>query len=166
MEREYLVKSVKVAKAMAIAGVYTALTVVLGYWSFGPLQFRVADAMLVLPYLTSMGFESVAGLTIGGFLGNIPSPFGLWDWLFGPATNLGASLVFYTVKRVAGRGAVPFILGGLLSAAWIAFAVGYLELVAIFGLPTWTFLSVLASELVILEVFGGLLVKFAQRIGL
>lgn len=159
-------RSVRVAKTMAIAGVYTALTIVLGYWSFGPLQFRIADAMLALPFLRTLGWEAIAGLTLGGFLGNIPSPFGFWDWFFGPVTNLGASIIFYIAGKAPGNRVIWLVVGGALSSLWIAFSIGYLELELVFSQPSWTFLAVFSSELIIILLFGSLIVKFAERMGL
>ncbi|WP_440059108.1 QueT transporter family protein [Thermogladius sp. 4427co] len=160
-----MVSKIAVAKASIIAGAYAALTIALGYWSYGILQFRIADVMLVLPYLESMGVESIIGLTIGGFLSNIVSPFGVWDWIFGPLTNLGAALIYFVVKKLKPAGLISFSIASVASSLWIAFTIGYLELYLVFGLPEWAFYSVLASEFIILELVGYLLVKFAERIG-
>nr|NAZ27494.1 QueT transporter family protein [Thermogladius sp.] len=44
--------------------------------------------------------------------------------------------------------------------------IGYLELELVFSQPSWTFLAVFSSELIIILLFGSLIVKFAERMGL
>ncbi|MDR0819222.1 MAG: QueT transporter family protein, partial [Oscillospiraceae bacterium] len=48
----------KMARGAAIAALYFALTMVLAPLSFGPVQFRVAEALCVLPFLYA---EAVPG---------------------------------------------------------------------------------------------------------
>ena len=51
-----------------IAALYASLTLLLAPISFGPVQFRVAEAMTLLPLLTP---AATPGLVIGCFLSNI-----------------------------------------------------------------------------------------------
>ncbi len=66
-------------KAAVIAAIYMGLTIVLGPLSYGEIQVRISDAMLILPFLPGFGMDAVIGLTIGGFLGNLASLFGYID---------------------------------------------------------------------------------------
>ena len=59
-----------------IAALYAALTVALSPLSFGPVQFRVAEALTLLPFFMP---EAIPGLFIGCFLSNIAGGFGLID---------------------------------------------------------------------------------------
>ena len=75
--------------AGVIAAVYAALTLLLPIPQYGGIQFRVAEAMTVLPFLFP---AAIPGLTVGCFLANLlGSPMPL-DWIVGTAATLLAAL--------------------------------------------------------------------------
>lgn len=79
----------RLALAGVIAGVYAGLTLILPIPQYGGVQFRLAEAMTVLPFLFP---ESVPGLAVGCFLANLlGSPIPL-DWLAGTAATLLAGV--------------------------------------------------------------------------
>ena len=68
----------QMATAGIIAAVYAALTLLLPIPQYGGIQFRVAEAMTVLPFFFP---EAIPGLAVGCFLANLlGSPFVL-DWV-------------------------------------------------------------------------------------
>ena len=68
----------QMAAAGIIAAIYAALTLLLPIPQYGGIQFRVAEAMTVLPFLFP---EAIPGLTVGCFLANLlGSPIPL-DWI-------------------------------------------------------------------------------------
>ena len=70
----------QMAAAGIIAAIYAALTLLLPIPQYGGIQFRVAEAMTVLPFLFP---EAIPGLTVGCFLANLlGSPIPL-DWIVG-----------------------------------------------------------------------------------
>ena len=74
-----------VAMAGIIAGIYAALTVFLAPISFGVLQFRVSEALTLLPVMLP---TSRPGLTIGCFFGNLISGAPWQDIVFGSIATL------------------------------------------------------------------------------
>ncbi len=44
-------RTLKLAVSAVIAAVYAALTIALAPFSYGPVQFRVSEALTVLPFL-------------------------------------------------------------------------------------------------------------------
>ena len=40
-----------ITQAAVIAAIYVVLVVIFNYISFGPVQFRIAEALTILPYL-------------------------------------------------------------------------------------------------------------------
>ena len=54
--------------AAAIAAIYTVLTMVFAPISFGPVQFRISEALCILPFFTP---AAVPGLFIGCLLSNL-----------------------------------------------------------------------------------------------
>lgn len=87
-----------IVQAALIAAVYAALTYAAGALglAYGNIQFRFSEALTILAAFTP---AAIPGLTIGCFLGNLGSPFGMVDILCGTfATFLAAVLAYYTRK--------------------------------------------------------------------
>lgn len=79
------------------AALYAALVVVLGGFSYGPIQVRIADSLLaVVPLL---GFPGVLGHTFGVFIANVFSPAGLIDLLNTIPSFVMSFLVYYFYKK-------------------------------------------------------------------
>lgn len=78
----------RLALAGLVAAVYAAATLILPIPQYLGVQFRVAEALTVLPFLFP---EAVPGLAVGCFLANLGSPIML-DWAFGTLATLLAAL--------------------------------------------------------------------------
>lgn len=81
--------TIAIARSAMIAALYFTLTYFLQPISFGPLQFRVAEALTILPIFMP---EAILGLTLGCALANVLSPFGWYDILFGTLATFLASV--------------------------------------------------------------------------
>jgi uncharacterized membrane protein len=79
------------------AALYAALVVVLGGFSYGPIQVRIADSLLAAVPL--LGFPGVLGHTLGVFIANIFSPAGLLDLLNTIPSFAMSFVVYYVYKR-------------------------------------------------------------------
>ena len=107
----------QLALAGIIAAIYAALTLLLPIPQYGGVQFRVAEAMTVLPFLFP---EAVPGLTIGCFLANLlgsPMPV---DWVVGTAATLLAALWTSKLRHRALAPLPPVICNMVLVGAEIA----------------------------------------------
>ena len=70
-----------------LAAIYAALTLGLAPFSYGPIQVRLSECLTLLAFCSR---RWIPGLTIGCFLANVGSPFGLPDMVLGTlATFLG-----------------------------------------------------------------------------
>ncbi len=79
------------------AALYATLVVVLGGFSYGPVQVRIADSMLaVVPLL---GLPGVLGHTLGVFIANMFSTVGLIDLLNTIPSFAMSFVVYYVYKR-------------------------------------------------------------------
>lgn len=79
----------RMAFSAAVAAVYAALTMFLAPISYGALQFRVSEALCVLPFF----FPFTAwGLYVGCVIANLLSQFGMLDVVFGSFATLLAGL--------------------------------------------------------------------------
>ncbi len=86
----------RLAFSAIVAAAYAALTVALGFMSYIGIQFRVAEALCVLPFF----FPSATwGLFIGCALANIVSPAGPLDVVFGSLATLLCGLCVQALGR-------------------------------------------------------------------
>lgn len=77
-----------VTRAGLAAAAYVALCWALRPFSYGVLQFRVAEALTVLPILYA---EAVPGLFVGALLANLLGGLGPWDIILGSLATLAAA---------------------------------------------------------------------------
>jgi Predicted membrane protein len=76
---------------------YAALVVVLGAFSYGPLQIRIADSLVAAVPL--LGIAGVLGHTLGVFVANVFSTAGPIDLLNTIPSFAMAFVVYYVYKR-------------------------------------------------------------------
>ncbi len=79
------------------AALYAALVISLGFMSYGPLNVRLADAMVAA--VPILGIAGVLGHTLGVFIANIFSTAGLIDLLNTIPSFIMAFVVYYTYKK-------------------------------------------------------------------
>lgn len=77
-------------RTAVIAALYFVLTIVAAPIAYGPLQFRIGEALTLLPIIFP---SAVPGLALGCFLANIFSPYAWADMVFGTLATLSASLI-------------------------------------------------------------------------
>ena len=107
----------RLTTAGMIAAVYAAATLLLPIPQYGPVQFRVAECMTLLPFLFA---EAIPGLVVGCFLANfIGSPFVL-DWLFGTLATLIAALLTRKMPNVWLAAVPPVLCNAAIVGAEIA----------------------------------------------
>ena len=73
-----------------VAALYFVLTAIAYPISFGQIQIRIAESLVVLPFIFP---ETVLGVTIGCFIANLLSPFGVIDMIFGTLFTFFAALL-------------------------------------------------------------------------
>ncbi|MDD4120403.1 MAG: QueT transporter family protein [Clostridia bacterium] len=83
-----------IARTGIIAALYFILTFAVAPIAYGPLQFRIGEALTLLPLLFP---EAILGLTIGCLGANILSPFSWADVVFGTLATLVAGCMTYFV---------------------------------------------------------------------
>lgn len=121
-------KSNEIAQVGVIAAVYAACTLIallfLGSLAWGPVQFRVSEALCVLALFTP---AAVPGLTLGCAIANIANiafsgtgMLGLLDVIFGSlATCAGAAFTWKMRERPAVALAGPVIANALIVPAYL-----------------------------------------------
>lgn len=84
------------ALSAAIAAVYAVLTYALAPISYGPVQFRVAEALTLLPIFIP---QAIPGLFVGCILANLLGGFGPADVIFGSLATLAAAIGTYLFRK-------------------------------------------------------------------
>lgn len=146
-----------ICRSAVIAALYVVLTLLsaaLGI-SSGVIQFRLSEALCVLPAFTS---AAVPGLTLGCLIANFVTGAPLWDIVFGSlATLLGALGAYLLRKR---RYLVPWTTV-VANAAIIPVVLKYA-----YSVPdAWLFLvaTVSLGEIVCCVVLGGVLMTALKK---
>lgn len=105
--------------AAVIAAAYAALTLLLPIPQYGPVQFRAAEAMTLLPFLFP---EAIPGLAVGCFLANLlGSPYVL-DWIFGTLATVLAALWTSRMPNRYLAAVPPVVCNALIVGAEIAWS--------------------------------------------
>jgi uncharacterized membrane protein len=141
-----------IADNAMIACLYFLLTVLFEPLSFGPVQCRFAEALILLSFWRP---DFAIGLTVGCLLANIFS-WSSWDLLFGTlATLLSCLFVAHFSRRLLFSLMWPIAFNGLIIGA-------ELTLLSISPLPFWVnALSVAGGEAIAVGI--GYLLWFALR---
>lgn len=143
------------AAGAAIAAVYTVLTFLTAPISFGPIQFRISEALCILPAMTA---AAVPGVTIGCFFANLFSGAAPMDVVFGSlATLIGA--VGTRALRHRGRLAAlpPILSNGIIIPFVLRCAYGAEDLIP------YMMVTVMIGEVLAVGVLGNLLWKALRR---
>jgi uncharacterized membrane protein len=101
-----------IAAGGLVAGLYIALTALFAPMSFGAIQFRVSEALTLLPVLSP---AAVPGLFIGCFISNLILGAPWQDVVFGSLATLLAAILTRALRRRRWLAALmPVILNGLV----------------------------------------------------
>lgn len=137
------------AYGAVIAALYVVLTLPFASFAFGPIQFRFAEALTILPFFTP---AAVPGVTIGCFLANLLGGAALPDVIFGSLATLIGAILSYQLRHKKWLVCVPPILANTLIIPWVLrFAYGVPD-----AIPYLMF-TVGLSECIAIGVLGNLL---------
>ena len=116
----------RICRAGVIAALYVALTYAFAPVAFGMFQVRPGEALTLLPLFFP---EAIPALYVGCLLGNLASPFLLYDLTIGPLATLAAALCTYFVgaafRNQTGKGAAAakVAAGGIFPVLFNAFVI-------------------------------------------
>lgn len=148
-------KVIHMVQAAMIAAVYVALTLPIQPIAYGPIQFRVSEALTILPYFTS---AAIPGVTIGCFLSNILMGAPLPDIIFGTLATLIGTIFSRMLRRQKFLVCIPPILSNALIIPWVLkFAYEFDDAVP------FMMLTVGAGEVLAAGVLGTMLLLALER---
>jgi len=126
-----------ITQAAVIAAIYVVLVVIFNYISFGPVQFRIAEALTILPYFTP---AAIPGLFVG------------WDVVFGSIATLIGAIGTYLLRKHKWLAPVPPIVANTIIVPFVLkFAYGSEGMFAMF------FVTVGAGEIIVCGIIGMIL---------
>lgn len=100
-----------------IAALYAGLTVLLAPISYGPVQFRAAEALTLLPFLLP---QAVPGLFIGCLISNMIGGFGLIDIVLGSLATLAAAWLTSKAPNLWLAAIPPVVINGVVVGTYLA----------------------------------------------
>ncbi|MGL5245375.1 MAG: QueT transporter family protein [Sarcina sp.] len=156
MNKSVLVR--KIVISGLIAALYATLTLALAPLSYGNIQFRISEILVLLAAINS---EYIIGLTLGCFLANMLGPNGMVDVVIGTlATFLSVQAIYLTTKFIKNKHALiiaslwPTIINGImigimlnivakmpLFLTMIEVGLGEFVVITIIGVPVFKLMS-------------------------
>jgi len=107
-------------RAAMIAAIYCVLTLMFQPISYGPVQFRISEALTLLPMLTA---NAVPGLFIGCLLANLLGGAMWYDVVFGSVATLLAAICTRRLRSIpAAAAAMPVLFNGVIVGPVVYFA--------------------------------------------
>ena len=144
------------AVSAVVAAIYAALTYALAPISYGAVQFRISEALTLLPIFIP---QAIPGLFVGCLLANLLGGFGPVDVIFGSLATLTAAICTYLLRKNRYVAALPPVIIN-------AIVVGIM-LNVINGLELWSSMGYVAlGQIGAVYVLGLPLLKALEKIDL
>ena len=138
-----------------IAAIYVVLTLLLRPISYGPIQFRVSEALCVLPYFTP---AAIPGVFIGCLISNLLGGAVVMDIVFGSLATLIGAIGSWLLRRNRWLVSLPPILSNTLIIPWVLkFAYGSEDLV------WYMMITIGIGEILAIGVLGQLLISVLAK---
>lgn len=147
-------------KASLIAAIYIVLVLIqmlpfpIMNLTFGPIQFRIAEGLALLPLLE---VAAVPGVFVGCLLANILlvpySGFGLIDIIGGSLVTLIAAYLTSKMKSKITGILFPVILNGFIVSIWVSYFTKVPYFITVMGIGGGELLSVAVFGSIILSVY-------------
>ncbi len=147
----------EITKKALVVGIYVGLTFAFSFLAYGDIQFRIAEALVLLVFFKR---DYAIPLIFACLIANLASPLGIVDLVFGTAGTalavLGISLISRS-KKLFRKPLIALFIASLMPVIANALLVG-LELHLFLDLPFWmSAASVAFGEFVVVSVFGVML---------
>lgn len=136
-------------QAAAIAAIYTVLTMVFAPISFGAVQFRISEALCILPFFTP---AAIPGVALGCLLSNLLCGAAALDVIFGSIATLIGAVGSYAVRGTKWAVCLPPIISNTLIIPWVLrYAYGSEDMI------WFAMITVGIGEILAIGVLGNLL---------
>ena len=144
-----------IAQAALIAAVYAVLVLLFEPISFGYIQFRIAEALTILPLFTS---AAIPGLFLGCILGNLFGGAVILDVIGGSLATLIGAFLGYRLRNSRWLVPVPTVIANALIVPFVL-KYGYGLQLPILLMVLYVFLGEMAGSYISGEILGSVLLK-------
>ncbi|ETI87923.1 MAG: Citrulline cluster-linked protein [Clostridium butyricum DORA_1] len=141
----------RLVRTAVIAALYAVLTLFLAPISYGSIQFRISEIMVLLAFFDPF---YIGGLTLGCFVANILGPNGMVDAVFGTiATFISVYAISITGKYIKSD-TKALIVSSLWPVIFNGLIIGW-ELNYLYQFPlVLSILQVACGEFVVVAIVG------------
>ena len=150
----------RITRIGLVAALYVVITLVGAPLSYGSMQFRVSEALMLLCFYNR---DHIASLSIGCFIANIFSTVGIIDTVIGTSATILAGICIYLCRKEGSSSRL--LLCSLFPVVFNAVFVGAeITILTPEPLSFWlTAASVALGELVCVTILGTLLFKLLEK---
>lgn len=153
-------KTKKLVTTSLVAAMYAVLTLVLGAISYGPIQFRIAEIMVLLAFIKK---DYIWGLTIGCFLANVIGPYGAPDIVFGTTATFLSVYAIYLTGKVMKDKKYAILIASIWPTLINAVIIGFMLNIFV-GMPLiLSMIQVGFGEFVVITIIGVPLYKIIGK---
>lgn len=146
-DTNYLVKSA------AVAALYAVLTLLLPVASYGPIQFRFSEILVLLVFYNK---RFIPGLVLGCALANLFSPMLVFDVIFGTLSSYIAFILMQKAKNLYIASIFPVLLVSVPAiGTWLILASDEVFFVLL--------MQFMLSEFVMVSIIGVILFKILEK---
>ncbi len=108
----------KLARAGVIAGLYTAISMLIFPLAGGAIQIRISEALTLLPLFF---IEAIPALFIGCLVSNLILGLAIYDILLGSLVTLLSAMLTYLIGKLIKRHFQKVLVGGIFPVLLNAF---------------------------------------------
>ena len=150
----------RLVRTAIIAALYAVITIALAPISYGPVQFRISEVMVLLAFFDPF---YIGGLTLGCFIANILGPNGLADVIFGTLATFVSVYAISMTGRFIKDNKISLIIASLWPTVFNGIIIGWM-LNYISKLPlVLSIVEVAIGEFVVVTIVGVPVIKFIQK---
>lgn len=154
MNTKYLTKASLIAALYIVLVLLQILPLPFINLTFGPVQLRIAEGLVLLPLVES---AAIPGVFVGCLLSNLLlsyfSGFGLLDILGGSLVTLIAAYLTSKMKNKITGMLPPIVLNGLIVSIWVSYFTKVPYFITVLGIAGGELLSVALFGSIILSVY-------------
>jgi uncharacterized membrane protein len=154
------IKTNYIVKTAIIAATYAVITMLLAPISYGPIQFRVSEIMVLLVFIDKKYFT---GIALGTFLAGLFSPYGMLDAVVGTIATIVALGGVIAIRSALGDNLKSLIIASLSPTIANGIIIGWLISYSV-GIPFLVpALQVALGEFVVVTIVGVIVIRWVQK---
>ena len=141
----------RLTRTAIIAAIYAVVTIAIAPFSYGNIQFRVSELLVLLALFDPL---YIGGLTLGCFIANLLGPNGIMDVIFGTLATFISVYAIYLTGRLIKNNKVKLIIASIWPTIFNGLIIGWM-LNKLYGLPLVLSIGEVAlGEFVVITIIG------------